>query len=44
MIGNDCYRMGQFYYASKAFDILERLDTDIEYSEAKRGAIVGYYT
>jgi hypothetical protein len=33
--------MGQFYYAAKAFDILERLDSDHEYEDALRGAIVG---
>lgn len=33
--------MGHFYYAAKAFDILERLDSDHEYEDALRGAIVG---
>lgn len=33
--------MGHFYYAAKAFDILERLDSDHEYEEALKGAIVG---
>lgn len=41
LIANDCYKMGHFYYAAKAFDILERLDSDHEYEEALRGAIVG---
>lgn len=41
LISNDCYKMGQFFYAAKAFDVLERLDPDAEYWEGKRGACVG---
>ena len=43
LIANDCYKMGHFYYAAKAFDILERIDGDNEYEEALRGAIVGVF-
>jgi len=42
LIGNDCYRMGHFFYAAKAFDILERMDLgDQDNTEAKMGACVG---
>jgi intraflagellar transport protein 56 len=43
LIANDCYRTEQYYYAAKAFDILERLDSSPEYWEAKRGACVGTF-
>ena len=37
------FQMGQFYYAAKAFDVLERLDPNPEYWEGKRGACVGIF-
>nr|XP_018907402.1 PREDICTED: intraflagellar transport protein 56 [Bemisia tabaci] len=40
-IANDCYKMGQFWYSAKAFDMLERLDSTPEYWEGKRGACAG---
>ncbi|XP_040573268.1 LOW QUALITY PROTEIN: intraflagellar transport protein 56-like [Lepeophtheirus salmonis] len=43
LIANDCYKMGQFYYSVKAFDMLERLDPNPEYWEGKRGAAVGVF-
>lgn len=43
LIANDCYKMGQFYYACKAFDVLERLDPDPEFWEGKRGAAIGVF-
>ena len=41
LIANDCYKMGQFLHAAKAFDVMERLDPNPEYWEGKRGACVG---
>jgi len=47
LIANDCYKMGHFLYAAKAFDVLGRLDPDPdpdpEYWEGKRGAVVGVF-
>lgn len=36
-------QMGQFYYAAKAFDALEKLDPGSNYWEGKRGACVGIF-
>uniref|UniRef100_A0A3Q0RLS3 Intraflagellar transport protein 56 n=1 Tax=Amphilophus citrinellus TaxID=61819 RepID=A0A3Q0RLS3_AMPCI len=43
LIANDCYKMGQFYYAAKAFDALEKLDPASNYWDGKRGACVGIF-
>uniref|UniRef100_A0A3B4YLA1 Intraflagellar transport protein 56 n=1 Tax=Seriola lalandi dorsalis TaxID=1841481 RepID=A0A3B4YLA1_SERLL len=43
LIANDCYKMGQFFYAAKAFDALEKLDPESNYWEGKRGACVGIF-
>uniref|UniRef100_A0A7S3GFC7 Intraflagellar transport protein 56 n=1 Tax=Palpitomonas bilix TaxID=652834 RepID=A0A7S3GFC7_9EUKA len=43
LIANDCYKMGQFFYSAKAFDVLERLDPNPEYWEGKRGACIGVF-
>lgn len=43
LIANDCYRMGSFYYAAKAFDVLERLDPNPEYLDGKKGACIGTF-
>ncbi|KAJ1568612.1 Intraflagellar transport protein 56, partial [Cladochytrium tenue] len=41
LIANDCFKMGHYLYAAKAFDVLERLDPNPDYWEGKRGACVG---
>mmetsp|Transcript_9504 Transcript_9504/g.35258 ORF Transcript_9504/g.35258 Transcript_9504/m.35258 type:complete len:622 (-) Transcript_9504:131-1996(-) len=43
LIADDCYRIGSFYYAAKAFDVLERLDPNPEFYEGKRGACIGCF-
>lgn len=43
LLANDCYRMGEFWYAAKAFDMLDRLEPNPEFWEGKRGAIVGVF-
>jgi intraflagellar transport protein 56 len=43
LIANDCYRLGQFYYSAKAFDILDKMDPTPEYWEGRRGACVGTF-
>ena len=43
LIANDCYKIGSFLYAAKAFDVLERLDPTEGYWEGKRGACVGAF-
>ena len=42
LIGNECYRLEQFYYSIKAFDILERLDNN-ECIASKSGAAAGVF-
>eukprot|EP00053_Salpingoeca_punica_P003327 m.42540 g.42540 ORF g.42540 m.42540 type:complete len:402 (-) comp12111_c0_seq1:529-1734(-) len=43
LIGNECYRTGQFFYAAKAFDVLERFDPNPAFFDGKRGACVGVF-
>ena len=43
LLANDCYKVGQFYYSAKAFDVLDRLDPNPEYWEGKRGACAGVF-
>ena len=43
LIANDAYSTGAFYFAAKAFDVLEQLDPNPEYWEGKRGACIGVF-
>lgn len=43
LLGNDCYRTGQFLVAAKAFDVLDKYDPNPEHAAAKRGACVGLF-
>lgn len=41
-IASDCYTTGQFFYAAKAYDVLEKLDpNDSEVVAGKLGACAG---
>lgn len=35
--------MGQFFYALKAFEALEKVDNDKEYDDALRGSVIGVF-
>ncbi len=37
------FQVGSFFYAAKAFDVLERLDPSPEFWEGKRGACCGVF-
>ncbi|XP_054165935.1 intraflagellar transport protein 56-like [Oppia nitens] len=41
IVANDCYKMGHFLVAAKAFDSLQRIDGSAEHWEGKRGSIAG---
>ncbi|BBN20111.1 intraflagellar transport protein 56 [Marchantia polymorpha subsp. ruderalis] len=43
LIANECYKTGQYLYAAKAFDVLERIDDCTDYWDAKRGACIGVF-
>lgn len=43
LLANDCYKMGHFLFAARAFDILEKMDPNPEYWEGKRGACIGAF-
>ena len=41
LIANDCYKMGHFYYSVKAFEALEKIDSENDYEDALRGSVIG---
>ncbi|XP_012283614.1 intraflagellar transport protein 56 [Orussus abietinus] len=43
LIANSSYKLGEFWYAAKAFDMLERMDPTPENWEGKRGACCGTF-
>ena len=43
LIANECYRMGHFQVAAKAFNVLEKADPDPDFWEGKRGACMGVF-
>jgi len=43
LIAHDCYKMGHFYYAAKAFDVMEATEPTTEYWNGKRGACCGVF-
>ncbi|KAG5309890.1 IFT56 protein, partial [Acromyrmex insinuator] len=43
LIANTCYKVGEFWYAAKSFDMLERMDPSPEHWEGKRGACCGTF-
>mmetsp|Transcript_30247 Transcript_30247/g.26698 ORF Transcript_30247/g.26698 Transcript_30247/m.26698 type:complete len:126 (+) Transcript_30247:1-378(+) len=43
LIAHDSYKVGQFYYSAKAFDVLETIEPTTEYWNGKRGACCGVF-
>ncbi|VDM77638.1 unnamed protein product [Strongylus vulgaris] len=43
IIAMDCYSVGEFYFAAKAFDGLEKIDPSPENWQGKRGATCGLF-
>ena len=35
--------MGQFYYSVKAFEALEKIDSENDYEDALRGSVIGVF-
>ena len=43
LIANEYYKTQQYFFAAKAFDVLEKMDPSPEYWEGKRGAVMGTF-
>ncbi|CAD6192487.1 unnamed protein product [Caenorhabditis auriculariae] len=43
VIAHDCYKVGEYYYAAKAYDQLEKADPSPENWQGKRGATAGLF-
>ena len=43
LIANECYSAGAYFFSAKAFDVLERLDPNLDYWDGKRGACIGVF-
>lgn len=43
LMANECFKTSAFYFAAKAFDVLERLDSDPEYIQGKKCSCIGVF-
>lgn len=43
LMANECFKTSAFFYAAKAFDVLERLDNDPEYIQGKKCSCIGVF-
>eukprot|EP00796_Vickermania_ingenoplastis_P002358 gene2358-biopygen1948 len=43
LMANECFKTSAFFYAAKAFDVLERLDSDPEYIQGKKCSCIGVF-
>lgn len=43
LMANECFKTSAFFFAAKAFDVLERLDNDPEYIQGKKCSCIGVF-
>lgn len=43
LMANECFKTSAFFFAAKAFDVLERLDNDPEYIQGKKSSCIGVF-